>query len=377
MTKFAMIMLAKLLAIAPPGQTSLSQTPIPVCDIECQQTPQCDNRHHWRCKVPSFSKDLYYLHYSKLVKSGMEEEEASEKARLKAFTRAETYEEGFVRYAIIARAIDEVSKQSTYGLCTKKCTDNSCKEKCKQTALWRGSRENLAHIMLVVINQESGQRSDVHGGTGTYGRGDCVWKNAKGKVVPAFTKKAYPVPGTCQSIGLGQRKLGKGKTIEGWTADDIVGLDLKHTKRSLTVMARGLSKARNICTRWGRKTVKRLPKAVFSAYGSGVSCRVSQSRRKKMDGKMHMQYAYAVPKENGKGIKIEWSTAPPSNAIDKEPIEHGGFIRRERIYNKYRNSYFKLGADEIALLSLPKIKKAIELLENSEEQILWMPSIKE
>ena len=399
LTPFAQQILAVLINLISPGKTIYSRVPIDVCDEQCQKTPLCDNISDWKCKSPQFEKKLY----EKLLLNYTTEsvDEAMKIARFRSFTRPETYEEGLVRYAIIAQAIANISQSATRHLCLQKCKDiaattcdessaetlEKCKEQspkdyitcsnaCKTNAPWSWSRAELALMTAVVINQESGFRADVHGGTGSLGRGDCTWKYSNGKKAAAFAKNAKPDPSTCRSYCLGQINIGTGKTSRGWAANDLVGIDLASTERCVTTVADYLSRSRNLCTKWNASSGN-WPKATFAAYGSGASCRIFEKKIVKMEGKRVTQYAYKVS-VNGKTETV-WAPFPPDNALSKDPVEASWPSTRAGIYQtyftRYTNQSLVLNDSEQKLLENPDLVKVIDQLLNAQQQIIYMPPV--
>ncbi len=400
MTPFAKYIFAMLLEIVTPGQSTYSRVQLPACDETCQQTPLCDNPHDWKCKPPQFSQQLYDQNLRKLQSAGVTTDKAKIDAKLLSFTRPESYEEGLVRYAVIAQTIADVSDETTRHICKKTCDAQSdethaacsssenktqcmseadgsakaCHNQCTKDAPWLWSRSDLAFMAATVTNQESGYRADVHGGTGALGRGDCDWRFSDGRVATPFAKGASPVPGTCRSVCLGQINIGNGKTPGGWSANDLVGVDYQSTKRCITSVARTLARARTLCTRWN-KAPTNWAKATFAAYGTGASCVAYQRKTVKKNGKPIVEYAYNVKKDDGK-VGVEWGAFPPDNAINKNPLEAGWPAQRAGIFQRYQQKYNKktlvISSDVQKLLEDPRIKSAINQLMISTTQVEWM-----
>lgn len=263
-----------------PGHSVYSKVPIDHCDEVCQETALCDNAADWRCSKPTLDKQLYNINYRELqtLYSG---DELIKKAKEKSFTRPETYEEGLERYFTIAQAVFDVSHELSQngrydsGL-VQKCstvkarTNPECAE--IRNRPWRWSPVELQNMILTVSKYESGFRRDVHSGQGVASRGDCEWKDrSTGKWAKPGSSNAFMIAGSCRSVCLGQINIGKGTTPEGWTADDLVGLDYDSTKRCLTRAGTILAIQRNRCTGfygsgadWARST--------FTAYGTGGTC---------------------------------------------------------------------------------------------------------
>jgi hypothetical protein len=250
MTPLQQAILASALALQTPGKSIYSRVPLENCDSTCQTTPVC-NEPTLLCAAPEYSKS-----YQK-------------------WTVPETYEEGLKRYKIIAEAATNVAERMTYNICKNNCSENDqdCKKDCEYTNPWKWESKQLAYMILVVAKHEAGLRRDVHSGIGSAARGDCKWKDKRtGKPAAPFSKGAAPVAGTCRSVCLMQINIGNGKTVEGWSADDLVGLDLASTERCFTVGARYLAQHRSLCTNYWAKPVRDWAKATFAAYGSGRSC---------------------------------------------------------------------------------------------------------
>lgn len=129
-----------------------------------------------------------------------------------AWVRPETFEEGLQRYWTIARAISEVGKGNEAG----------------------------TRYLIAVTRHESGWRRDVHEGVGKWSRGD------QGR-----------------SWCLGQLMVGRSpnsKALAGYRAKDLVGTSYEATKRCLTAVRAGLSRAMRACG--ANNDV-----CVFSTYG--------------------------------------------------------------------------------------------------------------
>jgi len=352
LSKYTASILASMLKMLMPGHSLYSQVPISTCDEACQSTPLCDNKADWRCVKPLFDKDLYEK-YSDELKDDKE-------AILRSFTRPETFEEGLVRYAIIATAAGEVSektnrnlckkqcdnaKYNAYGLCSsqtdnalKQCNDdtdnqsNACHNQCITDTPWLWSRKESIYMALTAAEEESGFRADVHGGTGSAGKGDCKWAHEDGLPAPAWSKNAHRVPGSCKSVCLGQINIGAGTVMPwGWTADDLIGVDLGSTERCFTVITKVMSLSKNQCIH--TQGNKDIAKATFAAYGSGSSCVIRQKKSVTIDGVKQEQYAYQI-KDNGK-LQIVWSLVPPDNAVSKDPLEKSWPAKRASIFSTY------------------------------------------
>jgi hypothetical protein len=235
---------------------------------------------------------------------GMTRKEAEVKAKPLSYSRTESKEEGLVRYAVIAEAVSDTSRNMNYHMCAKQCVQmkkeakkckplacrepvcepdpvcpdekaiEACYKSCRKTSPWRWRRMEAIYSVLTIFSKESGFRADVHGGTGSHGLGDCAWKypdthpTKGGKRAAAWAKGANPVKKTCRSFCMGQINLGpKGKTRRGLSGADLVGIDLASTARCVEQTLRELSRSRLTCRKhedWAG--------AMFSAYGTGWSC---------------------------------------------------------------------------------------------------------
>lgn len=395
MDQFAEVVLAALLSLMKPGETALSRVPISICDEQCQQSLLCENKHHWRCKPPQLDKNLYGQYLANFQANGMDEETAMHEAGIRSFTRPETYEEGLVRYAIIAQAISNVSDKMTRQHCFTRCANNinklqcdekiecdskeqeeqACFKQCAKDSPWRWKQAELAYMLVTAANQESGYRGDVHGGTGLLGKGDCDWRYPNGKLASAFAKGAMPVSGTCRSVCLGQINIGQGTTTSGLSAEQLVGVDLASTERCVSEMAFHMSRARVLCTKWNTLKGKDWPKATFSAYGSGLACTLSRKKRVTIDGQKTTHYAYHVKNDEGK-LSIVWGAVPPDNAISKHPLEEAWPIKRSQIFQKYYSTYKKqslfINPKTKQLLQEPNIQTLLEKLMTAKSPIYYM-----
>ena len=378
MTPYAQAILASMLELISPGQSIYSQIPVEICDKQCQQTPLCDNLSNLRCSPPRFSKFYYENNLQILLNNGLSSEKAMEEARLASYIRPENYEEGLIRYAVIAQAMANVSEKVTLHLCKEKCSseDMKCHKNCLNDAVWKWSRKELIYMTLIATNQESGFRSDVQSGTGSMGRGDCKYKYSNGKPAAPGAKGAIIVPGSCRSVCLGQINLGKGKVAKyGWQASDLLGLDMASTERCLTVVALNLSRSRGLCTGFGSAKIKDWAKATFAAYGSGNSCVIYQKKYKKINNQLIPHYAYTV-KEQGK-IKVVWDVFAPVNAISKIPAEASWPALRSTLFWMHFNKPRTLNSEVISTLEELRIKTVYDKLVNSNVSILKMLSTME
>lgn len=281
-------LLAAMISIIPPGQSSFSQVPLEFCDAECQATPRCENEHDFRCKPPTLDKGLYLQAQDDLLAQGVPKEQALAEAYTASFTRPETYEEGLARYFVIATAITEAAKKNSYGACL---AERQCKEKvdrelqacyasCSRTARWQRSTKQLAWALLTVSSFESGWRSDVQAGVGSHGRGDCRWEKDN-KPTKAWTEGGRPLLNTCNSYGLNQAWFGNpARALETAFAlveySDVLGLDYAATVTSFNLAATHLLRAHGLC----KGSAGDWAWSMFSLYGSGASCEVPSAKKR-------------------------------------------------------------------------------------------------
>lgn len=280
-----------------PGKSMYSRVEIPYCNEICQESPLCDNLHDWRCKRPIFEKWLYNQNLSNMIeeqkntKQWNSYEDLEREARFQSYTRPETYEEAVERYVIIAKAIYDASRelsimsadQQLIQFCKNEAKLKNNPTECQKLKLnrpWRWSPDHLMWMMATVAKYESGFRRDVHSGKGNAALGDCEWKYNKdhpraGQRAPAGSKGSYRVPGTCRSACLSQINLGTGRTSNGWSIDDLVGIDYDSTKRCFITAGRYLATHRLRCTRSAQVTDWVM--ATFTGYGTGWACRINQA----------------------------------------------------------------------------------------------------
>lgn len=157
-----------------------------------------------------------------------------------AWMRPETYDEGVVRYALIAQAIHQVV---------------GGKE-------WSFPREQLWRFLVAIANHESGFRRDIHSGFGSAALGDCSMRKTA-------TGKLRPVPGTCRSFGLFQTLFpSAGHKHFGFTRKDVVGVDRAATVRAATLAATHLDGLYRMCERRKRYGARGdFVGCIFAAYG--------------------------------------------------------------------------------------------------------------
>jgi hypothetical protein len=196
--------LALLLFAQAPGRSPYSKVVVESCDETCQTTPWCDEETI-ACRPPHWSGSQ------------------------KAFLRYETWEEGTLRYWLIADVIASVSQTLTRGSADDAATSRR----------WKSSPDALRQLLVTVVLHESGMRRDIHSGLT---RGDCDYRMVKGK--PQL------IEGSCRSHCLGQINLDPGaKTARGYSADQLVGVDRAATRRCIQTTADLLTQAHGACMR--------------------------------------------------------------------------------------------------------------------------------
>jgi hypothetical protein len=277
MTGNAMVTLAAILFLQPPGQSIHSRSQI-VCDETCQRTPIC-SEPSLLCEAPKFSESLFNSKLDIKQQSLLTADQwkiYEQQVRFSSFTQAESYDEGVERYATIAEAVHLTAEKLSWRGINKKCKDlctnapfsDDCKS-CQKHRPWAYAPKELEQAILTVFLHESGFRQDVHAGEAPLGRGDCKWMDIKTKKrTSPFAKNGTPIPGTCRSVCMGQINLGPDQKF-GFYADDLVGTDLQHTMNCAEVTGRLLAQARNRCN---GAEVGDIAMAMFSAYGTGGRC---------------------------------------------------------------------------------------------------------
>lgn len=183
--------LAGLLFLTPPGKTMHSQVVVP------EESPAPCVEPSLLCRAPR-----YCPHHE-------------------AWTVAEDWERGAGRYVTIARAMLAVVRE-------------------KRTWLFPPGR--LLPFLQTTAFHESGFRRDIHSGIGYLARGDCKWIVVNGHKVK--------VEGSCLSNCLVQVLVPPGKTVYGFTGDELVGVSFERTKRCLSVGMHILELAAAACERW-------------------------------------------------------------------------------------------------------------------------------
>lgn len=165
--------------------------------------------------------------------------------------RAETYNEGVKRYAVIAHAIDDVMEEGEW--------------KFPAGQLWR--------YLLAIAYHESGFRRDIHTGIGSAALGDCKWRKLK-------NGKREMVKGTCRSHGLFQSLFRKPRQTKlfGFGARDIIGDDLETTKLAVLVATKHLDRLYRFCTHHGPRP---FTGCIFASYGG-----MSDTRDKRIQSRV-------------------------------------------------------------------------------------------
>jgi hypothetical protein len=275
-------LLAGMISMMPPGYSMYSQVPIAYCDEQCQETKLCDDPSKWRCRKPRLDYVVWQDMTTDLVENmNMPFEQASAKAKFLSYTRPETYDEGLVRYVIIAPALWDASLRMTQPYCKTQCHEAkfedkqehyACHKRCLKGSAWRWARKPLAYLTMTVFGKESGFRADVHGGVTPQGLGDCTWKR-DGRWAKPASPGARPILSTCRSFCLGQANLGRHGYVKfngnRWAGLDLVGIDYDSTSRCTKIAMKNLSRARLYCT--GRLAPRQndWAAATLSGYGTG------------------------------------------------------------------------------------------------------------
>lgn len=208
--------LAAMLFLQTPGQSIYSKV-----GVDPDAEPPCFNSYSLLCRPPRWSD----AHNSHVV--------------------VETWSQGVVRYALIARVLSSV----VFG------------------EQWSVPKDKLWRYALTAIYSESGFRRDVHSGVGEEAKGDCKWTGPPGK--------RKRVKGSCKSWCLGQILLGSmGRTTitradgvydKGYFGKELVGLDEDATRRCLFTVVQYLDRSAQHCRKSGRTSVA----CVMIAYGGG------------------------------------------------------------------------------------------------------------
>jgi hypothetical protein len=230
--------LAAMIWLQAPGQSLYSQVPVDassppavtdtvngvrayrLLDREEDRPFACTQRGNPACSQPLERDQLYNL-----VRIG------------KAHTRAETYDEGVVRYAMIARVIAEVAEDEKR---------------------WSYPPGQLWRYLVTIAFHESGFRRDIHAGRGRAALGDC--RSRRGPKGPVR------IAGSCRSHGLFQTLFSSPKRTKhfGFGAEQVIGVDRAATKRATVVAASALERFAKGCE--VREGV-RAPICVFAGYG--------------------------------------------------------------------------------------------------------------
>lgn len=254
----AQIILAGMLSFMPPGKSVFSRTVVDSCDLQCQSKNICEDPSIL-CAPPQFNSELG------------------------KYTRAENYDEGLRRYSVIAQAISEVSEEMSWETssqaCISMCSRGEYGDLCKPCLAehpWKWSSKELQAALVVVMYGESGFRQDIHSGIGSMSKGYCEWRDqTTHKKVAAGAPNSAPVAGTCKSYCLAQINMGTPEGVKfGYRGQNLVGTDLESTKRCATAATKVLVHSRKMCTDPLVGFTGDWATGMFSAYGSGNSCKV-------------------------------------------------------------------------------------------------------
>lgn len=256
--KDVLTLLSAMINMVPPGASDYSRVMLPYCDEKCQTEKICNDPTKHTCKKPQFEQ----WYYDKLISEqysifGEKAEKYRGEFKYQSFSRAESYEEGLLRYLTIAQSVHEIGEDAVnHG--------------------WVWNKDQLKYMLLTVARGESSFRRDIHSGHGKWSRGDCAYfKQTTGKKTYKTDPEGVRV---CRSVCLGQIKLDmyngeQVKTKEGWSAKDLVGTDLESTKRCFSVSARYMSSHRKWCATQTEQAYDDWAASVFTAYGTGHTCK--------------------------------------------------------------------------------------------------------
>jgi len=155
-----------------------------------------------------------------------------------AWQRTETYDEGVLRYATIAKSIHAELTDPDRG--------------------WSFPVGQSWRFLVTIAYHESGFRRDIHSGLGSAALGDCDWTGPRGK--------RKRVKGSCRSHGLFQTLFDhpSRKRIKGYLARQIVGTSAERTRRQVFIAATHLDRLHAYCTSHGPRPFHG---CVFASYG--------------------------------------------------------------------------------------------------------------
>jgi len=326
LNQFIESLIAMMISIVPPGYSAFSQVPIAYCDEHCQTTKLCENETSWKCEPPRLDYVVWHDLTQDAVNSlGLDPEEARERTKPLAYTRPETYEEGLVRYYIIAKADWDATLDMNRPYCKSQCNKAkfetkkeafACHKRCLRTAPWHWSRKEHAWAAMTIFAKESGFRADVHGGVTPQGLGDCRWEKEDGKWAKPGSKGSRPILSTCRSFCLGQHNLGpQGHARYAghvWSGMDLVGIDYESTKRCALMTQKHLARSRLYCTGPLAPKFDDWAGVMFSMYGTGSRC---DNKRLIRRGGTFWRY-YQHPRDLTEQVKEKLATKEVRAAID-------------------------------------------------------------
>lgn len=213
------LILAFMLALAPPGESPYSVVP-----ARCADDGVCSAAERTR-----WDQDL------------------------QTRVRRENDVEATERYVQIAGAIVRVAIESS--------APNERGE-----VLWPWGHEDLAKALTAASFHESGFRRDVHSGVGLWALGDCHRKD-NGARLTTEEQRDRTIARVCRSYCLAQINTGgPAKRYNGVRGRDLVGLDDASTERCFTAAAQKLAEARRSLSAKGARTWF---SATIARYGGG------------------------------------------------------------------------------------------------------------
>lgn len=275
-----LVLLSEMINMVPPGQSHYSRVMLPYCDEVCQESRVC-KEPGIICDKPQFEEWQFEEMKKNLGKYYSPDMDPVLKEQ--SYSRAETYEEGLVRYLTIAQAAYEVSIEKTMTSEERKIYYTECgkwnkSEQCsnlRSEKPWKWGGDELAFGLITIANHESSFRRDVHSGNGELAMGDCIYvKNGQ------RTHKNDPgAKRVCRSACLNQIKfqfnenIGELTSRHGVKQENLIGLDLSSTKECFSVSADLFAKQRGWCelSISGDHNLDWVTQ-IFSAYGTGSSC---------------------------------------------------------------------------------------------------------
>lgn len=357
-------LIAMMISIVPPGFSAFSQVPISYCDEHCQTTKLCENETSWKCEPPRLDYVVWHdLTIDAMNSLELPMEEAKARTKPLAYTRPETYEEGLVRYYIIAKANWDSTLVMNRPYCKSQCNKKkfetkkehfACHKRCGRTSPWHWSRKEHAWATMTIFGKESGFRADVHGGVTPQGLGDCRWEKENGKWAKPGSTGSRPIISTCRSFCLGQHNLGRAGRARYagnvWSGTDLVGIDYESTKRCAAMTQKHLARSRLYCTGPMAPKWDDWAAVMFSMYGTGSRCNNKRLMRRSATFWRYYQHPRDLSEEVKKRLArqdvraaiksllnapypVHWNTPlppelPPGDLVPKPKPEGVAFLPR-------------------------------------------------